>query len=251
VPENYLEKFIKAFDEIPNLGSAQSKIILMNDLTKLDTCGSYWTGSSFLYHYGYGKNQTLEKYNKVMPFFSNKGASMMIRRDVVDKIGLFDDDFWCYYEETDFCHRLWLSGYESWYYPKAVCYHAMCGTSLVVDNSYIQFHNFKNKLLSFLKNFGAITLVKILPIYIFLNVGLSLKWLIQGKMKHFFAPYKAIWWNLVHLRSTFNKRKIIQSRRKKTDQEIFRIVKKNPRLRYYYSLLNHSLWNRSLQNYED
>ena len=31
---------------------------------------------------------------------------MLIRKDVIDSIGLFDDDFWCYYEETDFCHRV-------------------------------------------------------------------------------------------------------------------------------------------------
>jgi len=180
--EDYLEKFIQAFEEIPNLGSAQSKIVLMDEPDTLDSCGSYWTNTSFLYHYGNGKDQSLKKYNKNMPFFSNKGASILIRKDLIDKIGLFDDDFWCYYEETDFCNRAWLAGFECWYWPEAVCFHAMGGTTLTFKNDYIQFHNFKNKLLSFLKNFEIKTLIKVIPIYILTNIVLSFLWLLQSKI---------------------------------------------------------------------
>lgn len=245
VPRNYLEKFIKSFEEIPNLGSVQSKIVLMDKPDTLDTCGSYWTDFSFLYYYGHGKSQLLEKYNKSMPFFSNKGASMMIKKDIIDKIGLFDDDFWCYYEETDFCNRIWLAGYECWYYPKAVIYHAGGGTNLTFENDYIQFHNFKNKLLSFLKNFEFFTLVRIIPLFLFMNIILSCFWLLQGKTSHFFAIYKAIWWNILNFKKTLGKREIIQSMRKKSDNEIFSKTKKNPRLSYYYHLF------KGLENYEE
>jgi GT2 family glycosyltransferase len=236
-PADYLEKFIKGFQEIPNAGSIQSKIILMSNTDKLDVCGSYWTDSSFLYHYGYGQDQSLEKYNRVMPFFSNKGASMMLRKDVVDKIDFFDEDFWSYYEETDLCNRIWLAGYECWYYPKAVVYHAMGGTSLTFPNSEIQFHNFKNKLLSFLKNFEIWTLAGVFPVYFVLNMALSFFWLLQGEGKKFWAFYRAIWWNILHFRQTLRKRMIIQSFRKKKDGEFFKKVKRNPRLKYYYYLL--------------
>lgn len=243
--KNYLEKFIEAFLEIPNAGSIQSKMILMNNEDKLDVCGSYWSDSSFLYHYGYGQDQSLERYNKAMPFFSNKGASMMVRKDVIDKVGFLDDDFWSYYEETDLCHRIWLAGYECWYYPKAVMYHAMGGTSLTFHNSYIQFHNFKNKLLSFLKNFEVWTLVRVLPVYLILNVTLSFFWLLQGKWRHFLALYQSIWWNISHFRQTVKKRRVVQSFRRKKDAEIFKKVKRNPKLKYYYYLLT------SLSGYKD
>ncbi|HUQ85182.1 MAG TPA: glycosyltransferase family 2 protein [Candidatus Limnocylindrales bacterium] len=241
VEKDFLKNFVKAFDEIPNLGSVQSKIVLMNVANKLDVVGSYWTGSSFLYYYGYGKNASATKYNKSMPFFSNKGASMLIKREVIEKVGLFDDDFWCYYEETDFCHRVWLAGYECWYYPKAVAHHAMGGTSLAFDNSYIQFHNFKNKLLSFLKNFEKKSLMSIIPIYLIINIFLSFTWLLQGKFKHFLALYKSLWWNVIHLRRTLRKRKIIQSHRIISDQAIFKKTKINPKIAYYYFLMKGDL----------
>ena len=237
VERNFLEEFVKAFYEIPNLGSVQSKLILMYEPAKLDVCGSYWTDIGFLYHYGYAKDTLDPKYNRKMPFFSNKGASMMLKREVIEKVGLFDHDFWCYYEETDLCHRLWLAGYECWYYPTAVCYHAMGGTAVRFSNSFLQFHNFKNKLASFLKNFEWVTLAKFLPIYLVLNVLLSFVWLFQGKYKHFFSLYKAIFWNLIHLLDTMNKRKEVQKLRVRSDKSIFKKVKRNPTIRYYFGLL--------------
>jgi len=236
VEKKYLENFTKAFSEIPNLGCAQSKIILMNDKQKLDVVGSYWTSSSFLYHFGFYKNQEEERYNEVIPVFSNKGASIILRREIIEKIGLFDNDFWCYYEETDLCNRLWSAGYECWYYPKAVCYHANGGTSLTFGNDFIQFHNFKNKLLSFLKNFEIITLIKIIPVYLLINILLSIFWLFQGKFKHFMAIYRAIFWNIKNIKTTLEKRKIIKNLRTKKDKEIFLKTKKNPRLSYYLYL---------------
>lgn len=244
--KRFIENFMEAFKKIPNLGSVQSKIVLMDNPDKLDMAGAYWTDSSFLYYYGYGKDADLKKYNVPMPFFSNKGASMLIKRDVIEKIGLFDDDFFNYYEETDFCHRLWIAGYECWYWPKAVLYHAMGGTSLTFDNSYIQFHNFKNKLLSFLKNFEISSLIIILPAYFILNFLLSWFWLLTGKWKYFPVPYRAVFWNILNIKNTINKRKSVQSFRKKSDGEIFSITKKNPRLRYYSYL-----FTGKMEDYED
>ncbi len=235
--DDYLEKFVEGFRKIPQADSLQSKMILMDDPARLDICGSYWTDSTFLYHYGYRQDETLEKYNTPMPVFSNKGASMMIRREAIERIGLFDDDFWAYYEETDFCHRVWLAGGECWYWPAAVMYHASGGTSVHMENSLLQFHNFKNKLLSFLTNFEWITLVRVLPIYVILSISMSFFWLFSGKWKHCSAIYRAFWWNMVNFGQTLQKRRAIQSFRTRTDREIFTKVKKNPAPRYYYYFL--------------
>ncbi len=241
VEKDFLKNFVEAFEQIPNLASVQSKIVLMDNPNKLDMAGAYWTDLSFLYYFGYGKNANLSKYNKPMPFFSNKGASMMIKREIIENIGLFDKDFFNYYEETDFCHRAWLAGYECWYWPKAVVHHAMGGTSTEFDNAFIQYHNFKNKLLSFLKNFEKKSLITIIPIYLFVNFILSVFWLMQGKYRHFFLLYKAIWWNLTNFRRILKKRGTIQSYRKRTDKEIFRLTKTNPKLNYYIYLFNGNL----------
>ncbi|TFG92182.1 MAG: glycosyltransferase family 2 protein, partial [Myxococcales bacterium] len=47
------------------------------------------------------------------------GASMMIRRSVFESIGLFDEEFFLYYEETDFCLRARRGGFPTWYLPES------------------------------------------------------------------------------------------------------------------------------------
>lgn len=45
------------------------------------------------------------------------GASLMMRRDVLDQIGLFDETFFLYFEETDLCRRAKLAGWAIVYLP--------------------------------------------------------------------------------------------------------------------------------------
>jgi hypothetical protein len=47
------------------------------------------------------------------------GASMLIRADVFRQIGLFDDGFFLYFEETDFCLRAARAGWTTWYVPES------------------------------------------------------------------------------------------------------------------------------------
>lgn len=51
------------------------------------------------------------------------GSCMMIRRKVFAEVGGFDEGFFLYYEDIDFCRRLWQSGYGVHYVPAAVVTH--------------------------------------------------------------------------------------------------------------------------------
>jgi GT2 family glycosyltransferase len=47
------------------------------------------------------------------------GASLMIRRSVLETIGLFDERFFLYFEETDLCRRARAAGWPCWYVPES------------------------------------------------------------------------------------------------------------------------------------
>ena len=51
------------------------------------------------------------------------GASMMIRMDVLDRIGLFDEGFFLYYEETDLCRRAADAGWQTHYIVESLVLH--------------------------------------------------------------------------------------------------------------------------------
>jgi N-acetylglucosaminyl-diphospho-decaprenol L-rhamnosyltransferase len=51
------------------------------------------------------------------------GASMMVRRELFERIGLMDDDYFLYFEETDFCLRSRRAGWQCWYVPHSRVMH--------------------------------------------------------------------------------------------------------------------------------
>lgn len=51
------------------------------------------------------------------------GATMMIRREVVDQVGLLDDRYFLYYEEMDYCRRAVEAGWECWVVPASRILH--------------------------------------------------------------------------------------------------------------------------------
>lgn len=51
------------------------------------------------------------------------GASVMLRGAMLEEIGLFDEEYFLYYEETDLCLRAARAGWECWYLPEARCVH--------------------------------------------------------------------------------------------------------------------------------
>ncbi|HXB62009.1 MAG TPA: glycosyltransferase family 2 protein [Acidobacteriaceae bacterium] len=51
------------------------------------------------------------------------GAFMIIRKTVLDQVGLFDENFFLYYEEVDLCRRIRAAGHQIWYWPDIVVVH--------------------------------------------------------------------------------------------------------------------------------
>lgn len=51
------------------------------------------------------------------------GASLMMRQDVLDEIGLFDEKFFLYFEETDLCRRASMAGYQVVFVRESVVMH--------------------------------------------------------------------------------------------------------------------------------
>ncbi|MFS4582229.1 glycosyltransferase family 2 protein [Phaeobacter sp. C3_T13_0] len=51
------------------------------------------------------------------------GASLMIRREVIDAVGGFDETFFLYFEETELCHRAARAGWSTHYLPESEVAH--------------------------------------------------------------------------------------------------------------------------------
>lgn len=57
------------------------------------------------------------------------GACMLIKREVIEKIGLFDEKYFLYLEDMDFCVRAKRSGFKIYFEPKSTIWHKNAGTT--------------------------------------------------------------------------------------------------------------------------
>jgi GT2 family glycosyltransferase len=61
------------------------------------------------------------------------GASMLIRPEVLSAVGCLDENYFLYYEETEFCHRALRAGFPTWYVPQSRVMHII-GKSTNLDD---------------------------------------------------------------------------------------------------------------------
>lgn len=63
------------------------------------------------------------------PVDAVNGAFMLMRRKMLDEIGLFDEGYWMYMEDLDLCYRAARAGWITWYEPSVAAVHVKAGTS--------------------------------------------------------------------------------------------------------------------------
>ena len=98
------------------------------------------------------------------------GACMLIRRKAIDEVGLLDEQFFMYWEDADWCKRMWENGWKVAYFPKAsIVHHVGCSSKTRPLRSIVEFHTSSYKI---------IRKYKITPFYVtnsFIIIGLSLR----------------------------------------------------------------------------
>jgi N-acetylglucosaminyl-diphospho-decaprenol L-rhamnosyltransferase len=88
------------------------------------------------------------------------GASMMVRREVFEAIGVLDERYFMYYEEVDFCWRARQAGWACWYVPESRVVH-LVGQASGVTNTKIKRKRrpaywFESRRRYFLRNAGVL-----------------------------------------------------------------------------------------------
>lgn len=220
------------------IGIVSPKIIQMRDSNLLHNAGSFMTYFGLLYHYGILQNKESALYKKSYYIFSCNGAGFLIRREAARKCGLFDEDFFYFYDDSDLSHRVWLAGYTVVFCPKAYLWHVWSAT-MQGANPTIWYYNHRNHISSFLRNLSVPYLILML-----FNFNLVLIfWFFLNLSKFRFdiciTLPKAYLWHIKHFGETLKKRKLVQSKiRKVSDKEIFQKTLVSSNLRYFLLYLN-------------
>jgi len=239
--KNFLYKLVKYLEKNPTVGIVQPTIRFYRPETSLhntiNSVGSFFLNSGFLYHQDYGKVFVSKKYHKPYEVFSAYGACFLTRKEIIEKVGLFDPDYFVYFEETDLCHRVWLAGYSVVVFPTVHIFHKRGQTSHKFPSIFIQFHSFKNRFYSYLKNLDSRYLLKVFVLHLLICEVASFLYLFTKRREYAFAIQKAIFWNIKNYKKLIVERKKVQKNiRRVADVSFLPKLTKNIGLRYYYYL---------------
>lgn len=87
------------------------------------------------------------QYNTVEKIDFATGCCMIIRTEVVNKVGLFDEKYFLYYEDGDLDMRVKKAGYDITYVPSAIIYHENASSSGGAGNKLHDYFLTRNQML--------------------------------------------------------------------------------------------------------
>jgi len=236
VDENWLTELVKVVESSERIGIVTSKQIYYHQKDMI-----YYAGlstSKFLENRRYGDLMKIDEFPDIqMKTFFAEGASLLIRKSIYDKIGLFDPQYYAFSEDLDLSWRVWLYGYDVIYVPTSIIYHKAGGvfTRISPHKMYLMERNILRTLL---KNYEIKTIIDVLPIFHIKRLGKVLRLIIKLKITSIsllIAHIKAFFWNVMRIKSLVKDRKFIKNIRKRSDKFIFDLNKEINTNVYYKS----------------
>jgi len=184
VDPDYLKELVAVAEADPKVGAVGSKICYHSEPDRI-----WFAGGKINWLKNKGEHIGLDEIDKGQYDETGEvgyltGCSLLLKREVVEKIGVLEDDYFLYYEDADYSQRVKNAGYKVMYAPKSKIYHKVSRSTKPGSASYVYYH-VRNGLVNARRN-GSVP-VKI-AIYFF-AAYLFLKQLI----KIAFFPQKREW----------------------------------------------------------
>lgn len=237
VDHNWATSALTFLKNNAEVGVLQCKLLFSKERNKIDYVGEYLGQNGFLVQRAITGEFDNGQYNNIEPILAAKSAGMFITREAFDAAGGFDDDYFIYVEETDLGWRVWLQGYKVLFFPESVVYHEFGTSSIILSktqNNYnTKFHGCKNYILTLFKNLGTLKLITILPLHIFLWIGLAWFSLMKNQKQTFICIHKAIIWHIKNFKDSLIKRAAVQKSRVVSDANLFSILMKKRNISYF------------------
>jgi GT2 family glycosyltransferase len=146
VHREFLLSMVNCFQSNKNVGIVGGKILYYDKRDIISHAGGYIDRFKYTtVHYGLNCHGEDPSFNveRAVGFIS--GCLMMIDCKMIKEIGLLAEDYFMYYEDTDYCARMSSAGYELRYTPKAKIYHKVSMSSGGEDSAFFLEWNTRNR----------------------------------------------------------------------------------------------------------
>lgn len=158
--KDWLKNLVGFLEKHSLAGTVTSKI-MDSQKQYLDSTGDFYTSWGLAFPRG-RREPVSDKYDKDVWVFGASGGASLYRVKMLQEIGLFDEDFFAYYEDVDVSFRAQLAGWKVGYEPKAIVYHSI-GTTSSRIKGFTTYQTIKNYPWLFWKNVPWQLVPTILP----------------------------------------------------------------------------------------
>ncbi|MCK4525318.1 MAG: glycosyltransferase family 2 protein [Candidatus Andersenbacteria bacterium] len=170
VEEDFLSELVKTGESDEKIGILGSKIYFYSDPNRI-----WFAGGKVNWLKNKGTHIGLDQidngqYDKIKETDYLTGCCLLIKREVVEKIGVLAEDYFLYYEDTDFSLRTKNAGYRSVYVPKSKIYHKISRSTKPGSSSYVYYHA-RNGLVMAKRSGSLLNKIVLYPycVYLFLK----------------------------------------------------------------------------------
>ncbi|MBT6866733.1 MAG: glycosyltransferase family 2 protein, partial [Candidatus Marinimicrobia bacterium] len=156
---NWLQPLVDRLESDSSIAAVQPKILNYYKRDVFDYAGgSGGFMDIFCFPFARGRlflNQEKDtgQYDEAQSCFWASGTAMMVRKNIFESAGKFDETFFAHMEEIDLCWRFQAMGFKIWAEPKSIVYHKNA-VSLPMHSHRKYYLNHRNSLLMLFGNFS-------------------------------------------------------------------------------------------------
>lgn len=176
----WLESLLDAAESNPEFDLFGSKLVNAADPTLLDGTGDAYHISGLVWRTAHGISVSSMGDNDC-EVFAPCAAAALYRRSAFEKVGGFDEDFFCYVEDVDLGFRFRSAGYRCLYLPQSVAHHVGSGTTGGQHSDFSVYHGHRNLVWTFVKNMPGALFWLLLPLHVALNFVTILWFALRGQ----------------------------------------------------------------------
>lgn len=210
-----LTTLVQYMDTHPQTATCQPKLLLWPETQKINSLGNVIHYLGFGYSDG---NEITDQgiSNQPSPVNYCTGAAVLIRSEVIKKIGgLFDDFMFMYLEDLDLGWRTRLAGYFNYLVPTSVMYHQYEFKRGMKQIYYFE----RNRLWIILKNYRLPTLILLLPAILLMELGQIFFACLHRTIKYKLAGY-AWFLSLTNWQKLIIQRRLMRQIRRISDRQL-------------------------------
>ncbi|MFA5247684.1 MAG: glycosyltransferase family 2 protein [Patescibacteria group bacterium] len=218
-----ISRLVEVAESDEKIGAVQALCLLCPEKNKILSRGNATHFLGFGYCLGYKEELEGRPAKFCGPtendIFYPSGGSFFLKKEILEKVGMFDEKYWMYNEDQELGWRIWLAGYRCVLAPKAV----MCSKYNFLRSISKYYWMDRNRILAILECYQLSTLILIFPAFILMEFGLLLFSLKNGSLKEKIKVWK-YFLSLKNWRYIIKARARNQGLRQVRDREIAKLV---------------------------